>query len=322
LRTTTAEDGTWQVHGMRRDRIWTVSVEAQRRGDVSFMPFKRRLPTWPTEPLTLTLRRYVPIEGRVVTPEGRPIERFRVYLNPWFHDGGLASTRANVRLESPGKTEVPFKVNAVAGGRYELSVHPEGDFKRPEPIVVDAPATDVVIELERTYPLRGHVEGFEPGRRSRSHVISFHPEGGGTVRSSNVNSKGRFTVGNEHDVRGTLVMRDQRGLGAVLFDVHPDDGPFTLTPKPEWSLRGVIEDYPKGLRTRLSITARCGRWFSKVTINDGVFVFDALPPAPVTLEIDNTDRLQGRFEVPDQVDSSTPSIKLKYIAPDPEEDGR
>nr|MDJ0976818.1 carboxypeptidase-like regulatory domain-containing protein [Planctomycetota bacterium] len=80
LRTTTAEDGTWQVHGMRRDRIWTVSVEAQRRGDVSFMPFKRRLPTWPTEPLTLTLRRYVPIEGRVVTPEGRPIERFRVYL--------------------------------------------------------------------------------------------------------------------------------------------------------------------------------------------------------------------------------------------------
>lgn len=319
-RVTREKDGRITAAGLHPARVWTVRIDEAKRGDTRFMREVRRLETLPSKPLTIQLRAFAKLKGRVELPEGAPQGAFDVHLDAWYLDSPRPRKRIRVKA---GERE--FTIGDVVPGRYRLTVRPHGEFKKPEPFAVDVPGEEVVVRLERAFPIRGRIEG--PGRKRAT--VHFYPAGRDRrsteqLRWSRATTGRPFMISNERDVRGTLVAYTEEGTAALLTNIHPDEGPFTLTLEPTWTLHGVVEAFPmKRLSKGLSITLVCGDWWRRTVIKDGTFVFKEIPKGRFTLEIESADRLAGRIELPASVDASTPSVVLKYIAADDaKEDGR
>jgi protocatechuate 3,4-dioxygenase beta subunit len=154
-----------------------------------------------------------PIRGRVVGPDGAPIERALVAE---FPSGGPAWTAADGTFELPGN-EGRFQIVAEKPGfaKAHLYIYPEA-----------GPLGDLEIRLERGAVVTGRLLGLNEEDRSQTAYVLLTPPGRQPLRAT---MTGGWTFRVEDVPSGSLKLRAQAGESSALRALVLEPGQAELS---------------------------------------------------------------------------------------------
>ncbi|MDJ0972987.1 MAG: carboxypeptidase regulatory-like domain-containing protein [Planctomycetota bacterium] len=279
-RATTDAEGAYEIRGIPKDALGTVSVNAPSGSTNPYLAASRKdVPTGATG-VDFTLDLGVFIEGTVTGPEGEPVGDLHVNARPVSKESGRRRVSTWVRAGS-----TTFRLGPMAPGLYKLSAGASGEYKRPEPIEVRAPAADVKIVVPRGNPVRGTLQGDDVA--GFDIWFGYRPERGGwSARQARVRSDGSFLISLADDVTGVIyAYKDGDTRYAFVEDVRPAAGPVTVRLQQGKRIAGRVENLDPDAKTRFNgefvaqVTLRHESGFqrSALVAKDGTFEATGLP---------------------------------------------
>ncbi len=218
------------------------------------------------------------IEGEIAGPDGEDVPH--VWL--WAH---AASTPQQGGYHAQARDK-RFKLGPLPPGRYLVRMQVSGgDFVAPDPLEIEAPASDVRIVVPKGRTITGTLSGASNLDRYTLVFMRLTPDGpvgmGGGVTAS-----GQFQVTLKDDAPGTLFVmsyQDEAGLYALAENVRPSSTPLTLTLRQGATIEGRFDQYEASEQGYVYVQAANGVNVGATAAEDGSFVIRSLPPGAYDL---------------------------------------
>ncbi|RKG82280.1 carboxypeptidase-like regulatory domain-containing protein [Corallococcus terminator] len=194
------------------------------------------------------------LEGRVLGPDGRPVERFRLDGPPRDHPQG----RYGLDAFFPQTYQWIIDADGFATALVRAEGRPNEARSVP----------DVILETGRTVQGRVLAEDGRTGVPSLELLLAdpFELENriSDPARTAITDADGRFRF--EHVTRRPQVLRaDAKTQGTLLYELKADEASVDLRLAPLTSLSGVVTDGAQVPLARVDVNVRCEGWFDVST---------------------------------------------------------
>ncbi len=277
---TSKKDGSFEVGG----------IQAGTRGNLTVQPPHARRTAF----VMVTIKDVASgSSGHVVElPEGLFIEGridasgFEKSLPPRFSVDAVTGEGADRRPYRATNTGLTFKLGPLLRGRYVVKVALGQGFPPQTPVTLDAPARDVVIRVSKGITVAVKVD-HERARSFRLEWQAPDRASGGPVQYGRARGEGSFEFNRVDDELGTIYARNYKtGEMAVLHDVRPSRGPYTLRPSMGETIAGGIKSPHTG-RFLIKAVGPIVAFASSAADGSGTFELKGLPPGSYDLSVEN-----------------------------------
>ena len=332
--TTTGADGAFAVAGLPPNE--ELEVDLCHEG---LLPDLESLPTVPPEPLDLTLRPALRLDGTVVYSDGEPVRDAYLLARPVDETEHIETYRpcATGEKTDPTDAEGRFTLTPLEAGSYELTVSVEG-FQRRQPwktAVVPGPDS-LRIVLERGATLTGRVTDPQgqpvPGawmtaNGPESDTVSALTEADGSYRLTGIETGSVLVAvthqGFEETKQTTDIADGETVLDLVLLPKAPDAA-AEEEGNAEDKTEAVLTGHIRGLEptelawAQIAVAHAPGADFANqgTVAEDGTYRIESLRPGDWNIRVRAGDRkVTGTVHLDKGQSEATLDLDLPAVTP-------